>query len=44
LFEGIQESGVHEINLPADNLPSGVYFVSMTAENFSKAIKITLMK
>ena len=44
LFEGIQESGVHDLNLTADNLPSGVYFVSMTAENFSKAIKITLMK
>jgi hypothetical protein len=44
LFEGVQESGVHDINLTADNLPSGVYFVSMTAENFSKAIKITLMK
>ena len=44
LFEGIQPSGVHEINLTADNLPSGVYFVSMTAENFNKAIKITLMK
>lgn len=44
LFEGIQESGVHDINLTADNLPSGVYFVSMIAENFSKAIKITLMK
>ncbi len=44
LFEGIQQPGVHEINLTADNLPSGVYFVSMTAENFSKAIKITLMK
>jgi subtilisin family serine protease len=44
LFEGVQESGVHDINLTADNLPSGVYFVSMRAENFSKAIKITLMK
>jgi serine protease AprX len=44
LFEGIQDAGVHEINLVADNLPSGVYFVSMTAQNFSKAIKITLMK
>ena len=43
LFEGIQPSGVHEINLTADNLPSGVYFVSMTAENFNKTIKITLM-
>jgi subtilisin family serine protease len=44
LFEGIQQSGVHNVNFTADNLPSGVYFVSMTAENFSKAIKITLMK
>ncbi len=44
LFDGIQPSGIHEINLKADNLPSGVYFISMTAENFSKAIKITLMK
>ncbi|MCH7772048.1 MAG: T9SS type A sorting domain-containing protein [Bacteroidetes bacterium] len=44
LFDGIQQSGAHEINLTADNLPSGVYFVSMTAENFSRAIKITLMK
>ncbi|MCH7964646.1 MAG: S8 family peptidase [Bacteroidetes bacterium] len=44
LFDGIQQSGVHEINLTADNLPSGVYFISMTAENFNKAIKITLMK
>jgi hypothetical protein len=44
LYDGIQGSGVHEINLVADDLPSGVYFVSMTAQNFSKAIKIILMK
>jgi len=44
LFEGIQQSGVHNINLNADNFPSGVYFVAMAAENFSKTIKITLMK
>ena len=44
LFEGIKQSGVHNVDFTADNLPSGVYFVSMTAENFSKAIKITLMK
>ncbi len=44
LFDGIQSSGIHEINLKADNLPSGVYFISMTAENFSKVIKITLLK
>ena len=44
LFDGIQPSGIHEINLRADDIPSGVYFISMNAENFSKAIKITLMK
>ncbi|MCH7722091.1 MAG: S8 family peptidase [Bacteroidetes bacterium] len=44
LFEGVQEAGIHEINLTAGNLPSGVYFVSMTAQNFNKVIKITLMK
>jgi hypothetical protein len=30
LFEGVQESGVHDINLTADNLPSGVYEVTGT--------------
>ncbi|MCH8034155.1 MAG: T9SS type A sorting domain-containing protein, partial [Bacteroidetes bacterium] len=44
LFEGVQRTGIHEINLTADNLSSGVYFVSMTAQNFNKVIKITLMK
>ena len=44
LYEGVQKTGVHEITLNADHLPSGIYFVSMTAENFSKAIKITLLK
>ena len=44
LLEGIQEVGIHEINLTADNLSSGVYFVSMTGKNFSKSIKITLLK
>jgi serine protease AprX len=44
LFEGVQQSGIHEINLTVNNLSSGVYFVSMTAQNFNKVIKITLMK
>jgi len=44
LFEGNQEAGLHKINFNAGNLPSGIYFVSMTADNFSKSIKITLVK
>ena len=44
LFEGNQQMGLHEINLNAANLPSGVYFVSLRADNFNKTIKITLVK
>jgi len=44
LFDGIRQSGIHEINLIADNLSSGVYFVLMTGKNFSKSIKISLLK
>lgn len=44
LFDGIQQSGLHQLNLNAVNLPSGIYFISMSAPNFSKAIKITLLK
>jgi serine protease AprX len=44
LFDGIQQAGVHQIDLNAINLSSGVYFVSMTALNFKKSIKISLLK
>jgi hypothetical protein len=27
-----------------DNLPSGIYFVTMNADNFNKTIKINFMK
>ena len=44
LFDGIQQAGIHQIDLNAVNLSSGVYFVSMTALNFKKSIKISLLK
>ncbi len=44
LYDGIQQAGVHQLTLNASDLPSGIYFVSMTAADFSKAIKITLLK
>lgn len=44
LFDGFQSAGVHQINFNADNLPSGLYFVSLKADNYSKVIKITLLK
>ena len=44
LFEGLQEAGVHQIDFNGRNLSSGVYFVSMIADNFNKSIKISLIK
>jgi subtilisin family serine protease len=44
LYEGMQQEGDHQIVLNATNLASGVYFVSMTASNFNKSIKISLLK
>ncbi|UCH64449.1 MAG: S8 family peptidase [Ignavibacterium sp.] len=44
LYEGIQQEGIHQIDFNGSNLSSGVYFVVMTADNFSKSIKISLLK
>jgi subtilisin family serine protease len=44
LYEGVKQAGIHQIDLNAGNLSSGVYFVSMTAENFRNSIKISLLK
>ncbi len=44
LYDGVQQAGLYQITLNAEDLPSGIYFVSMRADNFSKAIKITLLK
>ncbi|MCX8010353.1 MAG: T9SS type A sorting domain-containing protein, partial [Ignavibacteria bacterium] len=39
-----KEVGAHEISFEAQNLPSGIYFVKMSADNFNKTIKIILSK
>jgi subtilisin family serine protease len=44
LFTDEISSGIHQIELNASNLASGVYFVAMTADNFRKSIKISLLK
>jgi len=44
LFDGIQQAGIHQIDLNASNLSSGVYFISMRALDFNKSIKISLLK
>jgi subtilisin family serine protease len=44
LFEGVHQSGVHQIDFNAENRPSGVYLISFTSEDFKKTIKSTLIK
>ena len=44
LYDGFTTSGDHELTLDGSNLSSGVYFVQVTAGDYQKAIKITLLK
>ena len=44
LYSGDQDAGIHSLILNADNLSSGVYFVTMTAGGFYKTIKISLIR
>lgn len=44
LSDGNYAAGTHELKLDGSELPSGIYFVKMTAENFQQTIKITLAK
>ena len=39
-----QTSGDYRVKFNADNLPSGIYFLSLQAGNFNKTIKMTLLK
>jgi hypothetical protein len=39
-----QEQGLHELEFNASNLPSGIYFYSLQAENYSETKKMILMK
>ena len=44
LYDGFAVTGDHELTLDASNLSSGVYFVKLSAGDYQKAIKITLLK
>ena len=37
-------AGSHKVNLKADNLPSGVYFIRISASGTSAILKMTLLK
>ena len=44
LVDGFQREGIHKIKFNANNLPSGVYFYRIKAGEFSKTMKMLLMK
>ncbi len=44
LFEGIKPAGTHALNFNAAGLPSGIYFVRLTAGNYQQTQKIQLIK
>ena len=39
-----QQSGVYRVDFAADNLPSGMYFARLTANEFTRVVKMTLLK
>jgi len=44
LVNNVEAAGVHEVNFNASNLPSGIYFYSLNAGNFSQTKKMMLLK
>ncbi|MCS7053313.1 MAG: T9SS type A sorting domain-containing protein [Ignavibacterium sp.] len=44
LFNGERGAGNYKVNFDGKNLSSGVYYVKMTAGNYSKTIKMVLMR
>ena len=44
LYNGNQVVGTYNISWNADNQPSGLYFVKMTANSFTKTQKLMLVK
>lgn len=44
LVNGERKAGDYQIQFDGSNLPSGVYFYSIAADNFSKVKKMTLIK
>ena len=44
LVNGYVSAGVHEVNFKASNIASGIYLYTIKAGNFSKTMKMILMK
>ncbi|MCB0747262.1 MAG: T9SS type A sorting domain-containing protein, partial [Ignavibacteriae bacterium] len=44
LINDNQSAGTHTVNFNASNLPSGMYFYSLTSGNFTQTNKMILMK
>lgn len=44
LLNEIKSAGTYEVSFDASNLPSGIYFARLTAENQSSIIKMSLLK
>ncbi len=44
IYNGKLESGTHYVEFDGSQLPSGIYFYRLEAENFVKTKKMTLMK
>lgn len=44
LFNGLLNPGVYSYNFDANNLPSGIYICRIESEEFSKAMRMTLIK
>jgi hypothetical protein len=39
-----QQAGVYRVNFAADNLPSGMYFARIKANQFTQVVKMILLK
>ncbi|MFC2102948.1 choice-of-anchor D domain-containing protein [Bacteroidota bacterium] len=44
LFEGYKNAGYHQVEFDATNLPSGIYFYQLQADEFVQTKKMILMK
>lgn len=44
VYEGRKEAGYHKITWDASRMSAGIYFLEMRADNFTKMIKMTLVK
>ncbi|HOP51049.1 MAG TPA: T9SS type A sorting domain-containing protein [Ignavibacteriales bacterium] len=44
LVNEVQNAGTYNINYSANNLPSGIYIAKLTANNYTKTIKMMLLK